>query len=120
LRHPLGLLVFAFGFSAFAAGLQLAIVGLVRSDKGAQAISGATAVLLSLVGGSFVPAEQYPPFLRWLASIVPNGAAQQGMVDLLVRGKTLFDLLPQVALVWLSGLGLLAVAYFVERRRLAS
>ena len=60
-------------------------MALAKSDRGAGFVGSVIVLVLSLVGGSFVPAEQFPPFLRSLAMLVPNGAAQQGFIDILVH-----------------------------------
>src|SRR5207245_4868689 len=57
LRAPAALLAFGFGFAAFTAGMQLTVGALAASDRGARAISSGVIMLLSLLGGSFVPIE---------------------------------------------------------------
>jgi ABC-2 type transport system permease protein len=118
LRGPGGLLVFGLGFAAFAAGVNLVIIAAARSDRGARAISSGVITLLSLLGASFMPLEMYPPFLRRLAELMPNGAAQRGMVDTLLRRRAAMELLPSAAVVWLWAAATLLVAFAVERRRM--
>ena len=64
LRDPVALLTIGFGFALFASGLHLLSSSLAKSDRSASFVGGVVVLLLSLVGGTFVPAEQYPPFLR--------------------------------------------------------
>ncbi len=118
LREPLALLVLGLGLVAFAAGLQLAIVAVARNDRGAGAVSSIIVMVMSVLGGTFVPAEQYPPFLKSVAISLPNGAAQQGLVDVLVHKQGLLDLGPSVLTVWLWALAALVAATWIERRRL--
>jgi ABC-type multidrug transport system permease subunit len=118
LRQPAALLILGAGFAVFAAGLQLLVGGLARSQQGAQAVSGVVVLVLALLGGTFVPAENYPPALRALSYLIPNGAAQQGIVDVLVHGRTLAQVMARAAVVWSWGLAILAAAVLVERRRL--
>jgi len=116
LDRPLPLLAIGAGFAAFAAGLHLAIAGVARSDRTAAFVGTAVVLVISLLGGSFVPVDQYPAFIRPLATLVPNGAAQQAIVSVL-RGRGLADVAGLVATTWLwSGLAIGLAAYF-ERRR---
>lgn len=120
LREPAALLVLGLGLVTFATGLQLSIAALGKDDRGAQAVSSIVVMVLSLVGGTFIPIEQYPEFLKPLAKALPNGAAQQGLVDVLVHGRTLADLGPASLALWTWALAALAFALAYERRQLAS
>jgi ABC-type multidrug transport system permease subunit len=101
----------------FAAGLHLFSNSISKSDRGAGFFGGVAIMVLSLMGGTFVPAEQYPPFLRSLAMLVPNGAAQQGFIEVLVHHRPLVELGSRLAVVWAWGLVTLALAAFFEQRR---
>jgi ABC-type multidrug transport system permease subunit len=81
-------------------------------------VGSVVVLVLSLVGGSFVPAEQFPPFLRSLAVLVPNGAAQQGFIDILVHKAPLSALGGRLAIVWAWGLAVMGLAVYFEQRRL--
>jgi hypothetical protein len=81
LRDTPALFVLGLGFAVFAASLPFAIAGQASTDHGSQAAGGVVVLLLSLIGGSFIPVESYPPFLRVVAYLMPNGAVQQGMVE---------------------------------------
>jgi ABC-2 type transport system permease protein len=117
-RGPASLALLSLGLVVFAAGLQLAIVSASRQDGGAQAVSSIVILVLSLLGGTFVPVEAYPAALRGLAQSLPNGAVQKGLVDVLVHARGLADVAAHVVTVWTWGLGVLAVAFLLERRRL--
>jgi ABC-2 type transport system permease protein len=120
LIHPGTLLVIAFGFAFFATGLQLLVISMARSDAGAQAVAGALIMILSLLGGAFVPLESYPPVLRAIGELLPNGAAHQAFIDVLVRQKMLGEILRAVAIIWMWALAFTAVAVALERRRLTT
>jgi ABC-2 type transport system permease protein len=120
LRDPLALAALGCGFAVFAAGLHLLSISLARSDRGAGFVGSVVVLVLSLVGGTFVPSEQYPPFLRSLATLVPNGAAQQGFIDVLVHKVPLAALAGRLAVTWGWGLAALGIAAFFEGRRLRS
>lgn len=118
LRDPLALVALGGGFAVFAAGLHLLSISLARSDRGAGFVGSVVVLVLSLVGGTFVPSEQYPPFLRSLATLVPNGAAQQGFIDVLVHKIPIAGLAGRLAVTWVWGVAALGLAAVFERRRL--
>ena len=73
LRGPLVLVAVGTGFAAFTAGLHLTIAGVARSDRTAGFVGTAVVLVMSLLGGSFVPLDQYPAFLRVFAKFLPTG-----------------------------------------------
>jgi ABC-type multidrug transport system permease subunit len=116
LRNPAALLLLALGFSTFAAGLHLAIIGAARNDRTAAFMGTGIIMVLSLLGGTFIPAEGFPPFLRSLAFMTPNGAAQQGFIDVLAHGQTLAQASGRVLVTWAWALGAIAIAVLAARR----
>jgi ABC-2 type transport system permease protein len=118
LRDPGSLLAIGTGFAVFAAGLQLLTVSLSDTDRAAGFIGSVLVMVLALLGGTFLPAETYPPFLRSVAMITPNGAAQQGFIDVLVARVPLVSLGGRLAITWLWGAVTLGLGVFFERRRL--
>ncbi len=120
LRNPPALLLIAAGFSIFAAALHLTIFGVARDDRSASFIGSGIILMLSLLGGSFFPAEQFPAFLRAVAYAMPNGAAQQAFVDVLGHGRTLGEVSARVTLTWVWALGTLGLALFFSRRRMVA
>jgi ABC-type multidrug transport system permease subunit len=71
---------------------------------------------LALVGATFVPIENYPAWLRPVSLLVPNGAAQQGLIGVLVRSDPVGAIAPHMATVWIWAAVMLIVALAVERR----
>jgi ABC-2 type transport system permease protein len=118
LRDPVALLTIGVGFALFASGLHLLSNSLAKTDRGASFVGGVVVMMLALVGGSFVPADQFPPLLRGVAMAVPNGAAQQGFIDVLVHKLPLAQLGGRLAVTWAWGLGTIGLAMYFERRRL--
>jgi len=118
LRDPVSLVAIGLGFAVFAAGLHLLSGSLAKSDRSAGFVGSVVVLVLSLLGGTFVPAETYPPFLRAVAAMVPNGAAQQGFIDVLVHRVPLADLGGRLGVTWAWGLVTMALAVYFERRRL--
>jgi ABC-2 type transport system permease protein len=117
LKNPLALLALAAGFSVFAAALHLAIIATARSERTASFVGSGVIMLLSLLGGTFFPADILPGFLRTVAFVVPNGAAQQGFVDVLARGRTLTEASGRILVTWGWALAMLALAAAGSGRR---
>lgn len=117
-RDPFALLSIGLGFALFASALHLFSNSIAKSDRGAGFFGSVVILLFSLIGGTFVPAEQYPPFMQTLAVLVPNGAAQQGFIDVLVHHRLIFELGGRLAVTWGWGLAMLGLALLFEQKRL--
>ena len=116
LKNPPALLLLAAGFAVFAAALHLAIIAIARNERSASFMGSGLIMLLSLVGGTFFPGESMPPFLRNLAYVMPNGAAQQGFVDVLAHGRTLAEASVRILVTWGWALAMIAIAVAGARR----
>ncbi len=86
------LLVAALSFASTGFGLMLA--SLCRTRGQAEAAGVIAVILMSMLGGTWWPAEVLPSHMQVLAKAVPSGWAMQGFVDLIMRGAGL----PEVAL----------------------
>jgi ABC-type multidrug transport system permease subunit len=106
------------GFGLCAAGLQLAIGLLFRTQRAAQAMSASVNVMLAFFGGGFVPLSAYPPFLRAAAYALPNGAAQAGMSGVLLGLGSLHEFSLRVGTVWLWATLLVVTAIILQQRRM--
>ena len=112
------LLAIGFGFVVFISALQLVVGAISPTVRGAQATSAIAVMLLSLLGGAFVPASGYPPALRKVVEMLPNGAAQVGMLRMLGHpGWT--NGLSELLVVWSWAIVLSALAFVLYRRRSA-
>lgn len=118
LKNPPALLALAAGFAIFASALHLAIIAFARNERSASFIGSSLIMLLSLLGGTFFPADEMPAFLRNIAVVMPNGAAQQGFVDVLAHGRTLAEASGRILVTWGWALAMVAIAVAgAERRR---
>jgi ABC-type multidrug transport system permease subunit len=115
LRNPLALVVIGAGFALFTAGLHLTFTTVAKTDRGAGFASTAVMLILMLVGGTFMPAEAFPPWLRVLSFRVPNGAAQQAFIEVLVHKRTLAGIQSLLVVTWLWAI--LAVGFYVYFKR---
>jgi len=116
LQSTPALLLLGVGFIVCAAALQLLIGASAKSDRGAQSIGAIAVMMLSLVGGAFVPVENYPPAWRALASLLPNGAAQAGMVRVLTVNTSAAGVGTQIVTIWTWAAALSVIAFTVRPR----
>ncbi len=119
LRDPLALVVIGAGFAVFASGLHLAVTTVAKSDRDAGLVSTSIMLILMLVGGTFMPAEQFPAWLRALSYRVPNGAAQQAFIDVLAHRRTLASVASLVAMAWAWAILALGAYVYLKRRSFA-
>ncbi len=115
LRNPPALLALAVGFAIFASGFHLTIIGVAKDDRTASFAGSGIVMVLSLLGGAFLPAENFPPFLRSLAYAMPNGAAQQGFIDVLAHGRSLLQVSTHLLTTWAWAIALTATAVWTMR-----
>lgn len=75
-------------------GTMLAAISFKSGNyKMADAFSSVFVFLLSLIGGSFIPAEVLPKFMRSLGSYIPNGAALKAYSRVML-GSGITEILP--------------------------
>ena len=106
-----------FGFVLFSAALQLSVAATSATSRGAQAASSAINILLCLAGGAFIPIDSYPLLLKWFAGLLPNGAAQEGILAVIAPGAHTPLLTPQSITVWCWAFVLLFVAMTLGQRK---
>ncbi len=86
-------------------GTMLAAISFKSGNyKMADTFSSVLVFLLSLIGGSFIPAEVLPKFMQSLGSFIPNGAALKAY-NRVILGNGLNEILP--FLLSLIGMGVI-------------
>ncbi len=116
LRHPLTLVLVGAGFALFASGVHLLITAVAKTDRGAGFVSTAVMLILMMLGGTFMPADVFPSWLRVISFRVPNGAAQQAFIEVLVRAKSATGILPLLAVTWGWAILMLGCYVYFSRR----
>ncbi|WP_299029219.1 ABC transporter permease [uncultured Thermanaerothrix sp.] len=108
MRDPWTLAVLLFT-SALAAGAIGVFMGtLVKNEAQANNLSILMGMVMALLGGCWYPLEFFPDAVKMIVHVLPTTWALEGMVNYLMRGKSLEDLFPQLAA--LTGF---AVLFFV-------
>jgi ABC-2 type transport system permease protein len=83
--------------SLAAIGFALMVSMFARTAEQATAFGATAILLLAALGGIMVPKTVMPPWLQHYAAWSPLGWAQDGFLDLFVRGAGLADILRRAA-----------------------
>lgn len=119
--HP-GLLALACaGYSLFGAGLMAMLAALAPSERRTDALNSMLLFVVAFLGGSYLPAENFPPFMReHITSLMPNHWLIEA-VRALQNGEGHY-LVPLLVVAKLTAIGVVLgiVAAFVLERRLTA
>ncbi len=105
---PLALLLVTAALVLAAMGL-----GMAAHALGIENALTAPLIVAALLGGCLFPQAWLPPVLRAAGSAVPHTYAMSAYQDLMVRGRGLLDVLPEVGVLLAFG----AVAFLLAVRR---
>ena len=97
--HPEGLIAVSLATAAAASGLGLLVATLAKTAEAAGGLGALIAVMMAAIGGCFVPAFIMPAFMQTLSKAVPHAWALQGYQDVLVRGYSLGQVMPEVGVL---------------------
>jgi ABC-2 type transport system permease protein len=106
---PLGVALVALLMALCSSGLGILIAALARTEN---QIGGLSAVLLwamGLIGGSFIPVFFLERFLGPVMRVVPHYWANSAFTNLLVRGASLSEVLPQMLALLVFTAGFFAI-----------
>jgi len=91
-----------------ATGLSSFVYGFARSERSASTFQSALVMGMSMLGGSMVPYNQMPDFLKAMAPYTVNYWGIRGLTDLTARGLGAADVVQEAAV--LLGIGLLGMS----------
>ena len=118
--NPVATAAIIFVFSFVAGGAALLIGAIAANASQAGAIGPALGLLLGLLGGTMVPAEVFPDAMRTASHLTPHAWAMDAFRGLLLRGETLLDILPELAVLAGFAIVLMTLAVWRFRRALTS
>jgi ABC-2 type transport system permease protein len=93
-REPAGLAVMLVCSALAAAAIGTTLGTFVKTSGQANGLSIMAGMVMSLMGGCWYPLELFPPAIQTFVHILPTTWAMQGMLDLVLRGRGLLDILP--------------------------
>jgi ABC-2 type transport system permease protein len=118
--NPLPTATLAFTSVLMAIGLTAFLMSLAENAEQGSAFAAIVIVLLSIVGGQFLPPQGLPDVFETLTRLTPNGQAFYGFIDLSAAGVdgTLRTVAQPLAVTATVGLVCIALAAMRARRAL--
>jgi ABC-2 type transport system permease protein len=113
-----GYLLLSAALVAATTGFASFIFGLARGEKQGATFASVVSLLMAFAGGSFIPLNSLPASLRALSPFSLIYWAATGYQKLVLDGAGLRDVLPNIAILAVAGLALLALSAPLWQRRL--
>jgi ABC-2 type transport system permease protein len=108
-REPLALAVILVSSVLAAAALGTTLGTFVKSESQANGLSIMLGMVMALLGGCWYPLELFPAAAQTAVKVLPTTWAMQGMLDLVLRGRGLAEILPETGVL----LGFAAVFFVI-------
>jgi ABC-2 type transport system permease protein len=103
-------------FAFVGAGAAMLVGSIAANPSQAGALGPALGLLLGLVGGTMVPIDVFPQAMRSIAHVTPHAWAMDAFRAILFDGAGVGEILPQLLVLGLFAVGLVALAVFRLRR----
>ena len=107
---PFGALLLLLAFSAVGAGAGMLMGSIFKNDQQAGGIGVILSIGLAALGGSMLPIELFSPTMKTIAHATPHAWALDGFAELLRRDGTVIDILPELGVLAVYAVVLLALA----------
>lgn len=117
---PLGAAAIVLLFGAACAGAAMLMGTLFENDQQAGGVGVISGLGFAALGGCMVPLEFFPPTMRTVAHFTPHAWALDGFSELVRRGGTVVDILPELGMLMLFAIVLIGVASWRLRRSITS
>ncbi|NWG33476.1 MAG: ABC transporter permease [Chloroflexi bacterium] len=98
-REPLALSVILLASALAAAAFGTTMGTFVKTEGQASGLSIMFGMVMALMGGCWYPLELFPSAIQNAVKILPTTWAMQGLLDLVLRGKGLVDILPEAGVL---------------------
>ena len=108
--NPIGAILILVALSAVGAGAGLLLGATFSNDQQASAVSPMIGIGLAALGGCMFPLELFSPTMQKVAHITPHAWAIDGFAELVRRGGSPVDILPELGVLILYATVLLAIA----------
>ncbi|MCI0424925.1 MAG: ABC transporter permease [Actinobacteria bacterium] len=107
---PLGAALVLVAVCAVGSGAAMLMGSVFRNEQQAGGVAVVLSLALAALGGAMVPIELFSPTLQRVALITPHAWAIDAFAELVRRGGTVVDILPQIGVLTLYAAVLLALA----------
>ena len=98
-REPLALFVILLTSALAAAAFGTTMGTFIKTEGQASGLSVMFGMVFALMGGCWYPLELFPPAIQNAVKVLPTRWAMQGMLDLVLRGGGLQEILPEAAVL---------------------
>ena len=98
-REPLALFLILLTSALAAAAFGTTMGTFIKTESQASGLSVMFGMVFALMGGCWYPLEMFPPAIQNAVKILPTRWAMQGMLDLVLRGGGLQDVLPEAGVL---------------------
>ena len=99
-REPLALFLILFASALAAAAFGTTMGTFIKTEGQASGLSVMFGMVFALMGGCWYPLEAFPPAIQNAVKVLPTTWAMQGMLDLVLRGGGLQNVLPEVGVLF--------------------
>ncbi len=106
---PLALSVILTASALAAAAFGMTMGTFVKTEGQASGLSIMFGMVFALMGGCWYPLEMFPQAVQHAVKILPTTWAMQGLLDIVLRGRGLVEILPEAGVL----LGFAAVFFAV-------
>lgn len=107
---PIGALLLLVALSAVGAGAGMLVGATFRNDQQAAGIGVMLALGLAALGGAMFPIDLFSPTMQRIAHVTPHAWALDGFAELVRRGGSTVDILPELGVLALYATVLLGLA----------
>jgi len=94
-REPLALSVILTSAALAAGAIGTAMGTFIKTEGQASGLSIMAGMVMALMGGCWYPIELFPAVVQNIVKILPTTWAMQGLLDLVLRGGGLMEILPE-------------------------
>ena len=98
-REPFALFVILLCSALAAAAFGTTMGTFVKTESQANGLSIMFGMVFALMGGCWYPLEMFPTAVQHAVKILPTTWAMQGMLNLVLRGGGLADILPEAGVL---------------------
>ena len=117
---PVAASALLLAFAAVGAGGGMLLGSVLDNDEQGASLGVFLGLGFAAIGGAMVPIEIFPETMKTVAHFTPHAWAIDGFSDLIRHDGGLADVLPEIGVLALYAIGLLAAAAYLLRRKLTA
>lgn len=117
--RPLEIMLLIFVTAMACSSFGMLLAGIAESRKQIESLSTIVVLLMSLLGGSMIPAFIMPPLMQKFSMITINYWAGEGFFDLYYRNMDTGYFMVKIAVLLIFSLVLIMLSAYLFKRKLA-